>query len=348
MHLPATDNFRLRLVAIGLSFGVGAALMGLKFYAAYLTGSSAILSDALESIINVAASAFALMSILWAARHPDETHPYGHGKIEYFAAGFEGALIILAAVGIFLKAWPQVLRPQPLPRLEAGLFLILFAALGNLVLGTGLIKIGRRTHSLTLVADGQHLLTDVYTSGAVLAGLGLVWFTGWYWLDGALACFVGVSIVVIGAKLVRQAFLGLMDTSDPELLEEIAGVLTRHRKDTWIDIHRLRARRAGSRVLLDFHLILPRDFTLEEVHREVKDLEGIFNDYFSGQADILIHTDPCEEPVCPICGYDPCIHRQEDTKVQRLWLSRVLTAEAEDKKDVLTPSAPHPSSKSAP
>jgi len=348
MHFPAADNFRLRLLAIGLSFGVGAALMGLKFYAAYLTGSSAILSDALESIINVAASAFALVSILWAARHPDETHPYGHGKIEYFAAGFEGALIILAAVGIFLKAWPQVLRPQPLPRLEAGLFLVLFAALGNLALGAVLIKTGRRTHSLTLVADGQHLLTDVYTSGAVLGGLGLVWFTGWYWLDGAVACFVGVSILVIGVKLVRQAFSGLMDTSEPELLKEIAGVLAQHRKPTWIDIHRLRARRAGSRVLLDFHLILPRDFTLEEVHREVKELEGLINDYFGGQADILIHADPCEEPVCPICGHDPCLHRQEDTQMQRLWLSQVLTAEAENQKDVLTPSTPNRKGKPAP
>lgn len=335
MHLPAADNFRLRLKAIGLSLGVGAVLMGLKFYAAYLTGSSAILSDALESIINVAASAFALVSILWAARYPDESHPYGHGKIEYFAAGFEGALIILAAAGIILTAWPQLRHPQPLPRLEAGLLLVLLAAVVNLLLGLGLIKTGRRTQSLTLVADGQHLLTDVYTSLGVLVGLGLVWFTHWYWLDGALACLVALNILCIGAKLVRQSFAGLMDTSDPDLLEEIAGVLAQHRKGTWIDVHRLRARRAGSRVLLDFHLILPRDFSLEEVHREVKELEGVFNAHFSGQADILIHTDPCEEPVCPICGYDPCQHRHEDTVVQRLWRGEVLTTEAEDKGDVL-------------
>ena len=348
MHLPAADNFRLRLLAIGLSLGLGAALMALKFYAAYLTGSSAILSDALESIINVAASAFALVSILWAARRPDESHPYGHGKIEYFAAGFEGALIILAAAAIFFKAWPQLFSPQPLPRLETGLFLVLFAALVNLALGFGLIKTGRRTQSLTLVADGQHLLTDVYTSGTVVAGLALVWFTGWYWLDGAVALLVGVSILVIGAKLVRQAFMGLMDTSEPDLLQEIAGVLAQHRKDTWIDIHRLRARRAGSRVLLDFHLILPRDFTLQEVHREVKELEGILNAYFGGQADILIHADPCEEPVCPICGYDSCLHRQADTQMQRLWSSQVLTAEAEDQKDVLTQSPSNHKGKAAP
>ncbi len=343
MHLPAADNFRTRLIAVSLSLTVGAGLMGLKFYAAHITGSRAILSDALESIINVVASTFALISILWAARHPDESHPYGHGKIEYFAAGFEGALIILAAAGIVYKAWPQVFHPEPLPRLEFGLLLVLLAALVNLVLGQGLIKAGRRTRSLTLVADGQHVLTDVYTSLGVLGGLALVWFTGWYWLDGAVACLVALNILFIGGKLVRQSFQGLMDTSEPELLEEIAQVLAKHRKDTWIDVHRLRARRAGSRVLLDFHLILPRDFTLHEVHREVKELEQVFDAHFGGQADILIHTDPCEEPVCPICGHDPCVLRQEDPFLQRLWQGRVITTEAEQKEDILTPpESPQP------
>jgi cation diffusion facilitator family transporter len=336
MHLPASDNFRLRLLAVGLSLTVGAALMGLKFYAAYLTGSSAIFSDAMESIINVVASTFALGSILWAARHPDESHPYGHGKVEYFAAGFEGALIILAAAGIVFKAWPQLLHPSPLPRLEFGLLLVLLAALLNLALGLGLVKAGKHTRSLTLVADGQHVLSDVYTSFGVVGGLVLVVYTGWYWVDGAVACLVAANILFIGAQLVRQAFQGLMDTSEPELLDEIAQVLAKHRKDTWIDVHRLRARRAGSRVLLDFHLILPRDFTLNEVHQEVKELEQIFNAHFGGQADILIHTDPCEDPECPICGYDPCKLRQEGTVRQRLWQSQVITADAEPKGDILT------------
>lgn len=333
MSTIAVNSDRLRFLGVGLSFGVGLALMGLKFYAAFLTGSSAIFSDALESIINVAASAFAVMSIIWAARHPDETHPYGHGKIEFFAAGFEGALIVLAAVAIVVKAWPQLWHPTSLPRLEAGILLILVAALVNLVLGLGLIRIGRRTRSLTLVADGQHLLTDVYTTAGVVGGLVLVWFTGYFWLDGAIALLVAVNILVIGIKLVRQAFRGLMDTSDPELLEEIAQVLARYRKGTWIDIHRLRARRAGSRVLLDFHLILPRDFTLDRAHQEIKELEAIFHRHFGGQADILIHADPCERPVCPICGYESCEHRKEATRLQRLWRGEVLRAEAEDQRD---------------
>ena len=178
-----------------------------------------------------------------------------------------------------------------------------------------------------------------------MLGLGLAWFTGWYWLDGAVACLVAVNILVIGAMLLRQAFQGLMDTSEPELLDEIAQVLAQHRKDTWIDIHRLRARRSGSRVLFDFHLILPRDFTLEEVHREVKELEQVFNAHFGGQADVLIHTDPCEEPVCPICGYDPCKLRQGEVTRQRLWQSQVITADADQTKDVPPPVTLEPAGK---
>jgi cation diffusion facilitator family transporter len=345
MQLADSDNFRLRLIAVILSMVVGAVLMAVKFYAANLTESSAILSDALESIINVVASSFALVSILWAARHPDESHPYGHGKVEFFAAGFEGALIILAAAGIIWEAWPHLLHPAPLPRLEFGLLLLLLASLVNLALGLGLVKAGRTTNSLTLKADGQHVLADVYTSVGVLLGLALVWFTGWYWLDGAVALLVAANILFIGAKLVRRSFQGLMDTSEPELLAEIARVMASHRKDTWIDVHRLRARRAGSRVLLDFHLILPRNFSLEEVHREVKELERVLNAHFGGQADILIHTDPCDDPECPVCGHDPCRLRQESVSRQRLWQSQVITADVEPATESPAPAAPEPPGK---
>ena len=330
MNSPEAADLKIRLVAITTSLVVGAALMALKFYAYWLTDSAAILSDALESIINVVASAFALGSIIFAARRPDASHPYGHGKIEYFSAGFEGALIILAAMGIFKQAWPQVLHPHALPHLGGGLLLVLAACLVNLFLGVGLILAGKRTQSLTLIADGKHVLTDVYTSGGVLLGLGAVLFTGWYWLDGAVACLVAVNILVTGARLVRQSFAGLMDTSDPELLAQLSAILAEHRKGVWIDIHRLRARRAGNRLLLDFHLILPRDFTLAESHREVKELEKIFAAHFGDRADVLIHVDPCAEPECPVCGHDPCRLRQEDTRQQRLWQQEVLTSERQE------------------
>jgi cation diffusion facilitator family transporter len=320
-----TTNLRSRLIAISASLAVGLGLMAVKFIAFRLTGSAAILSDALESIINVVAAAFALASILIAAKSPDPDHPYGHGKIEYFSAGFEGALIILAALGIFYEAWPRLLHPQAIPRLEEGLLLILGAALVNLVLGMALVMVGRRTRSIVLIADGKHVLTDVFTTGGVLIGLLGVKLTGWNWLDGAVALLVCLNILVTGTRLVSQAAAGLMDTSDPELLEEICGVISAHRRNLWIDIHQLRARRAGAHVFMDFHLILPRDLSLEESHEEVKKLEKILNDYFAGQADILIHADPCMEPECPICGHDPCVHRRAATTMQRLWRSDTLT-----------------------
>ena len=208
MTVPAKTYLGARLPAILISFVVGLLLMGVKFYAYRLTGSSAILSDALESIINVVASGFAIASILIASKPPDADHPYGHGKVEYFSAGFEGALIILAAFGIFRTALPRILNPQPLPYLSEGLLILLAAGLVNLLLGVGLIRVARKTDSLVLMADGKHILTDVYTSGGVVIGLWLVSLTGYYWLDGAIACAVGLNILVTGGMLVRQSIAG--------------------------------------------------------------------------------------------------------------------------------------------
>lgn len=327
----APNPQKIRLIAILASFLVGFTLMAGKFYVYWLTGSAAILSDALESIINVAASAFALMSIILAAKSPDPSHPYGHGKMEYLSAGFEGALVILAALGIFYQAVPRLLVPRVLAHLEAGLLLLLAISGVNLILGLGLVHTGRRTHSLALVADGKHLLTDVFTSVGVIAGLLLACWTGRYWLDGALAILVGLHILYIGVRLMQEASAGLMDASDPELLEEIAGILREHRKDLWIDVHRLRARRSGDWVFIDFHLVLPRDLPLEEGHREVKELERIFNAKYEGMADVLIHLDPCEPVECPICGFAPCLHRKEETKEQKLWRAETVTTEAPGK-----------------
>ena len=318
------EHLRMRLVAISLSFLVGLSLMAVKFYAYRLTHSSAILSDALESIINVVASAFALGSILLAAKPPDESHPYGHGKIEYFSAGFEGALIVFAALGIFRSGLSHILHPQALPRLEMGLIILLGAGLVNLLLGIGLVRVGKRTHSLALIADGKHVLTDVYTSAGVLVGLFLVRQTGWYWLDGAIACLVGLNILVTGAKLVRQSFAALMHASDPDLLKEISTLLAEHRKDVWIDIHQLRAWRSGSFVYIDFHLVLPRDYSLEEAHSEVKELEKVIADHFGGAASLLIHTDPCIDPDCPVCRRHLCGLRQKEYGGEVSWKWQTL------------------------
>lgn len=322
------DQLKKRVQAISLSFLIALALMAAKFYAYAITGSSAVLSDALESIINVVASAFALWSILLAAKPPDESHLYGHGKIEYFSAGFEGALIILAALGIFQTAMYQILSPRPLPNLDYGLLVLLSAALVNCLTGLALIRTGKRTKSLVLVADGKHLMTDVYTSVGVVAGLLLVRQTGWLWLDGLTACVVGANIVFMGWRLVRESFAGLMNETDPKLLEEICDILVKNRKDIWIDVHKLRTWKSGSRLHMDFHLILPRDLTLEAGHSEVKELEGIFKAHFGDQTDVLIHADPCIEPECPVCSFDPCDIRLKDTQHQGIWRREEMISEA--------------------
>jgi len=306
-----------KAMIIGLVVSI--CLMGVKFLAYAITSSSAILSDALESIINVVAGAFALFSVWLSEKPPDETHPYGHGKIEYFSAGFEGALIVLAAVGIFFEGITQFLSPRALPTLDKGLMLVLGAALVNLLLGFMLLRIGRRSGSLVLIADGQHILTDFYTSIGVVLGLFLVHATGWYRVDGIVACFVGVHIVYAGARLVRDAFSGLMNRSDPGLLQQICGLLETYRKTAWIDVHRLRVWRSGVRVHIDFHLILPRDISLAQAHEEVKELERIFGQHFRGKADVLIHLDPCEDPECPVCANEPCEFRNLGPSRQSDW-----------------------------
>jgi cation diffusion facilitator family transporter len=318
-HLNSKQIFKTNFAVIVFSLFVGIILMAVKFYAYNITGSSAILSDALESIINVVAGAFAMFSIVVAAKPPDKDHPYGHGKIEYFSAGFEGALIILAAIGIFKTGISHVLDPHPLEYLHQGILLLAGASAVNLLLGILLVQVGKRNQSLVLTADGKHILTDVYTSVGVLGGLFLVDYTGWLWLDGAIAILLGINILITGTKLVKQSFAGLMNKAEPDLLQEIADLLIAKRKDIYIAVHQLRAWRSGSFVHIDFHLILPRDFALECAHRENKALEKAIQDYFGGRASIMIHLDPCLDQECPICGLSLCTLRHSPQSQTAEW-----------------------------
>ncbi|MDM8556015.1 cation diffusion facilitator family transporter [Desulfococcaceae bacterium HSG7] len=324
MQTLSDKNLQTRLIAITSSFVIGLALMGVKFYAFRITHSSAILSDALESIINVIASAFAMACIIVSAKPPDKSHPYGHGKIEYFSAGFEGALIILAAIGIFKVGWMHIRSSVPLPNLEHGLFILLGASVINLILGLALVRVGKKTGSLPLIADGKHVLTDVYTSGGMLIGLLLVHLTRLYWLDGVIAALIGVNILITGFHLVRQSVAGLMNATDPLLLQEIAALLSKHRQIQQIDIHKLRAWHSGSQVHIDFHLIMPGDFTLEQAHSESDRLEAIINEHFKHQSTVLIHLDPCTDENCPICASQHCKIRQARYHKQTDWSAKAI------------------------
>jgi cation diffusion facilitator family transporter len=313
-----------RFQMMALSVSISAVLMTLKFYSYWLTGSSAILSDALESIINVVASGFALWSVWLASKPPDVGHPYGHGKIEFFSVGFEGVLIVLAAGGILWQALPKIIEPRPLSKLDFGLLILLGTALVNLWLGKTLIRTGERTRSMAISADGRHILTDVYTTVGVLAGLFLVRQTGWYFLDGAVACVVAANILFIGAKLVFQSSSRLMDAYDPELLERIVKIIAEHRKPEWIDVHRLRAWSSGQQIYVDFHLILPRDMSLEDAHREVVEVKQLLKAQLPGVEDAMIHVEPCIGPECRICSQEPCRIRSQSFFEQPDWCGKTV------------------------
>ena len=315
----AAAEKKQRLSMMALSVSVSALLMVLKFYAYWLTGSSAILSDSLESIINVVASGFVLWSVVLASKPPDVRHPYGHGTIEFFSVGFEGALIVLAAGGILWEALPRIIEPRALPELDFGLLILLGTALVNLWLGKALIRTGERTRSIAISADGKHILTDVYTTTGVLIGLFLVRQTGWYFLDGAVACVVAANILFIGARLVFQSSLRLMHAYDPELLDQISAIIAQHRKPEWIDVHRLRAWRSGRQIYIDFHLILPRDLSLEDAHREVMEMEKLLKTQLPGVGEAMIHVEPCIGPECRICLQEHCGIRSQVFSQQPSW-----------------------------
>lgn len=300
-----TNQFSLRHRAILLSLIVGIVLLVVKFSAAVLTGSAAILSDALESIINVVASGFAFYSVRVSARPPDRSHPYGHGKIEPFSAGFEGALIILAAVMILWEAIPGFFTPPALDQLNFGLLLILGAALVNAALSAFLVHVGKRTGSLAIAADGKHILTDVYTSVGVVVGLGVVWLTGWTVLDSLTACIVAINILVSGAGLVRESVSHLMDEADETVLRRIVDTLQRARRPEWIDLHHLRSWRSGDRHHIDFHLTLPRYWDLEQCHKAQTAVEEVLVEQF-GEGEVLVHLDPCISHHCSFCQMPDC------------------------------------------
>jgi cation diffusion facilitator family transporter len=318
-----TSAVRMRMAALSLVIGI--CLLAAKLFAYYLTGSSAVLSDALESIVNIAAAGFALYSVYQATKPPDRCHPYGHGKIEFFSAGFEGALIILAALGIFWVGWKHLAHPRPIPRLDIGLIIVCGSSVINLWLGIALIRVGRRTRSLALEADGRHIMTDVVSSAGVVAGLGLVLATRWYWLDGAIAFLVGINILFSGGKLIRESFRGLMDASDPGLIAVITTLIIQRRRPAWIDIHRLRAWRSGPEIHIDLHLILPKDMPLETAHREAQHLESLLFDHIEGCAGVLVHMDPCRGEDCPLCGRQECSCRREDPSGDNEWAPESMT-----------------------
>ncbi len=295
-----------------ISFGIGILMFAMKSGAYMVTGSAAILSDAMESVVHVIATGFALYSIILVGRPANRRHPYGYGKVEYISAGTEGALILLAAVAICYEAVSDIIAGHVLTQLDVGTIAIALAGAINLVLGFYLIRTGRSTNSITLVADGKHVLTDSYTSIGVLVGLLLVMLTGWTILDPLFAIAVALNIVFTGFSLVRESVRGLMNATDPDTLERTVVAVNAIRTDEMIDMHRLRAWRAGEQRFIDFHLTLPYYLELRAGHDVQDEVRTAINSEFDGQAEVLVHLDPCNYEYCFLCAKSDCPVRHHD------------------------------------
>lgn len=314
-----TGAHKVKIRTMWVAVITGLAVMGVKFTAWLITNSNAILTDALESIINVVAGAFALASVYYAAQPRDEDHPYGHGKIEYLAAGFEGGLILIAGISIIVRSIYSFFQPTVLREIDTGLYLSAGAGLINLAMGLVLVKRGKKLDSMILIADGRHLLSDTLSSAGLVAGLLVIYFTGEYWLDNVISFVLGVFILYTGYKLVSQSMSNLLDKADDKKLAQLIDIFNKHRRPQWIDIHNLRVLKYGSQLHVDAHLTLPWNLTLEQAHDEVIALQKIIKDNMEGDIEFFIHADPCLPPSCDVCSLENCSVRKSPHSKTITW-----------------------------
>ncbi len=279
-----------------LSIATAVLTISLKVVAYFLTGSVGLLSDALESIVNLAAAFMALAMLTVAARPPDELHAFGHSKAEYFSSGVEGALILLAAVMIMWSAVPRLLQPQPLEKVGIGLFVSALASFANFTVARILLTAGRKYNSITLEADAQHLLTDVWTSIGVLAGIALVSATGWMRLDAIVAILVAANIVWTGVQLLRRSALGLMDTALSQAELSALKDIFQQYADLGVHYHALWTRQAGVRKFVSVHILVPGSWTVYQGHQLLEVMESQIHHTIPG-VHVFTHLEPGDDPV---------------------------------------------------
>lgn len=291
----------MQLVLLG-----GLLIMGIKLCAYFLTHSNAVLTDALESVINIITGLFALFSLYYASQPKDEDHPYGHGKIELLSAGFEGGLILISGLLIIGKSVFNFYHPSEIHSLDIAALLSLVAGAANYIMGKYLISIGKTYQSVSITADGKHLISDTISSIGLVLGLLVIHFTRLLWLDNLIAVFFGGFILYTGFKLVKQSINGLLDEADYENLEKLITVLNQNRKDKWIDMHNLRVLKYGHTLHIDAHITLPWYNNLENTHYEVHAVERLIKEKIHEDIEFFIHSDPCVPNSCAICSISNC------------------------------------------
>jgi cation diffusion facilitator family transporter len=292
----------------------------IKFTAFILTQSNAVLTDAIESIVNVVAGAFGLYSLILASKPKDINHPYGHGKIEFISASIEGSMVLLAGVIIIGKSVYNLFYPHVIHNIDIGILLIAIAGIINLILGSVLEKRGKQFNSLTLIAGGKHLQSDGWSTAGLLLGLVLLFIFKHPWIDSAVAIVFGLYIAIQGYKIVRRSIAGIMDEADAELLNSIISTLNNYRHPNWMDIHNLRVIKYGANLHFDCHLTVPYYFTVKEGHDEMEKMETLIQNYYSNSDEWFVHVDACVPPhMCRICNKKDCIVRMAAFENQIEW-----------------------------
>jgi cation diffusion facilitator family transporter len=289
------ESLRSQRFAIGLSLATGFLMLAGKTYAYFITGSAAVLSDAAESVVHVFAVGFAAFSLWLSQRPADYSHPYGHEKITFFSAGMEGALIIVAAAYIIYAAVLKWIQGLGLENLTVGALLVGAAAVVNLFLGGYLLWKGKKTGSLILIANGKHVLTDVWTSGAVLLALLLTQWTGWLPFDPICAIFAAVNILWSGGNLIRHSIGGLMDEGDPDIDGLIRKALADETEKRNLHFHELRYRVSGSSLWVEVHLLFPKGVLLEKAHQDASEVEAAVSRSLPVSLNIVTHLEPLSE-----------------------------------------------------
>jgi cation diffusion facilitator family transporter len=298
---------------------VAILLFIIKIVAFWVTRSVAILTDALESTVNVIAGFIGLYSLYVAAKPKDEDHPYGHGKAEFLSAAVEGTLIIVASLVIMYESILHVIYPQQLQQLDRGIILVAITAVINFVVGFISLRKGKKNNSLALTASGKHLQSDTYSTLGIILGLILIRFTKLAWLDSVTAIVFAFIIMYTGYHILRRSLAGIMDEADKELLQKMLAVLNANRRTNWIDLHNLRVIKYGGQFHIDCHLTVPWYLNVVEAHKEVEELGRLIKHEFGTVFELFVHTDPCLDFSCSICTKAECTVRKRPFEKRIEW-----------------------------
>lgn len=310
-------------------------MFAIKITAWLLTNSVAILTDALESIVNVAAGLFGVYSLYVSAKPRDTDHPYGHGKIEFISAAVEGTLITVAGLFVVYEAVIHLAHPQVINQLDYGIILVAITALVNYIAGTVCIRTGNKNNSLALIASGRHLRSDTYTTIGIIAGLALLYFTRINWIDSAVALIFAIVIIVTGIRIIRSSVAGIMDEADETLLHKVVETLNENRSVNWMDLHNLRIIKYGPTLHLDCHLTVPWYFNVNEAHTEIDTLSGLVRKNYGESVELFVHSDGCMEFSCAICDKYDCPVRQHAFEKKIIWTMENISSNVKHNKNTI-------------